>query len=159
MERGIANLFRKLGFDDTRHIGQRKAKNRVGGFPDIYIHRQSEAECGLADTKATVRYDFPLSDTQKLGSYYKDSWKEISESASCRFFLYVAGNFGGADETIQRRLDACRSNFGAPVSAVTVNALLDLLEKDSRPGPRALAKAFQAGRLFNSASQIIVEAG
>ena len=159
LERGIANLFRKLGFDDTRHIGQRKAKNRVGGFPDIYIHRQSEAECGLADTKATVRYDFPLSDTQKLGSYYKDSWKEISESASCRFFLYVAGNFGGADETIQRRLDACRSNFGAPVSAVTVNALLDLLEKDSRPGPRALAKAFQAGRLFNSASQIIVEAG
>ena len=159
LEKGIANLFKKLGFDDARHIGQKKATGRVGGFPDIYIHRQGASECGMADTKATVRYEFPLVDTQKLGSYYKDSWKEISSSTPCRFFLYIAGNFGGADETIQRRLDACRSNFGAPVSAVTVTALLDLLETTSRPSAQALSKAFQAGKLFNSASQIIVNAG
>ena len=158
LEIGMTNIFRKLGFDLAQHLGQRKVPataKRRGGYPDIYLRASSEPESGMADTKATMKYGFPLSDTEKLGSYYHDAWKEIDPKSPCRFFLYIAGSFASSHQTILQKLQGCSADYGSPVSAVTVYALLDLAANAARPPVGELMKVFGTSRFFNSDAQII----
>lgn len=156
LEVGITNVFRCLGFDLSSHIGQKRATvKRRGGFPDIYIRASSESGSAMADTKATSKYNFPLSDTQKLKDYYKDAWKELDPDSPSKFFLYIAGNFAKSHESIWKTLAECSDNYCAPVSAVTVYALLDLAGNKNKPSPATLMKLFSTPRFFNSDGQII----
>lgn len=156
LEIGMTNVFRRLGFDGAMHIGQRRPSiSRPGGYPDIYLRISSESFSGMADTKATTKYGFPISDTQKLKTYYKDAWREIDPEAPSRFFLYIAGSFARSQSTIMRSLDECYENYGAPVSAVTVYALLDLAANSARPSAKQLTEIFSTPRFFNSDAQII----
>lgn len=159
LEIGMTNVFRRLGFDKAEHIGQRKpTANRRGGYPDIYL-RSSQAEgSGMADTKATSKYGFALGDTEKLRSYYRDAWREMDPSAPGRFFLYIAGNYRQNPKDIAKELAHCAGNYGAPVSAVTVYSLLDLVSNEKKPTPEELMKAFEKGAFYNSDSQIIAAA-
>lgn len=156
LEVGITNVFRSLGFDLSEHIGQKRATvKRRGGFPDVYIRSSTVPGSAMADTKATSKYNFPLGDTQKLGSYYRDAWKEIDPTSPSCFFLYIAGSFAKSHTSIKNTLDDCTQDYGAPVSAVTVYALLDLAGNGDRPSASELMKVFSSPRFFNSDMQII----
>ena len=156
LEKGVTSIFKKLGFDQAFHTGQRKAPtSRDGGYPDIYIKASSMPFSGWADTKATSRYGFPLGDTSKLGSYYKKCWEEIDPKAPSQFFLYIAGGFTRADKTIQISLRKCTQKYGCPVCAITVDALCDLVERTDQPSADQLFKAFMKSQYINSASQIL----
>lgn len=156
LEKGVANIFISLGFDKSRHVGQKKAvAKRMGGFPDIWIQASGMPESGWADSKATVRYGFPVGDVTKLGDYYKDCWQEIDPDAPSRFFIYVAGGFEQNVAAVKGRLARCAEKFGRPVSAVTVGALCDLVEGSVRPDAKQIFAVFARGGYFNSADQII----
>lgn len=156
LEKGVTSIFRQLGFDQSFHCGQKKAaKGRRGGYPDVYVKASGTAGSGWADSKATSHYGFPIADTSKLGTYYKECWSEIDPASPSRFFLYIAGGFSRSVETISASLRDCAAQFGRPVSAVTVEALCELVERDERPAAAALTKAFVSGKYFNSASQLI----
>ena len=156
LETGMTNVFKILGFDRAEHIGQKKSPaGRAGGYPDIYLRASSENSSGMADTKATSKYGFPLSDVQKLGTYYHDAWKEIDPNSPSEFFLYVAGSFARSENALARSLADCTRQYGAPVSAVTVYALLDLADNSERPTAFQLMQVFRTSRYFNSDAQII----
>lgn len=157
-EKAAAALFRKLGFDSSVQIGQRRAK-REGGYPDIWIKSSAMKESAFADTKATQRYDFPLGDTAKLAAYYKNCWTEIDASSPAAFFLYIAGGFGRSPGALARSLASCAEKYGKPVSALTASALLDLAALPERPSPEKLWRAFQSGAIFASAESIVSACG
>lgn len=153
LEKGITEVFKKLGFTNSIHIGQRKAK-RQGGFPDLKICIHNADECGLGDTKATVNYQFPLGETQKLSSYYHDCDQELG-TEKCTYFLYIAGGFKQSQKNIATLLGSCADKFGRPVSAVTVDALLDLVEHKDQVNVHALEAKFKAGKLYSSMHSLI----
>ena len=155
LEKGVVNLFKRLGFDEARHFGQTKArKNRQGGYPDIYIRSSKLPVSAWADTKATVRYDFPITDRTKLETYYKNCWEEVDANAPPLFFLYVAGGFERFERGILSHLRQCADAYERPVSAVTVEALCDLVGCENRPDPEQIMEAFSEGTYFNSSAQI-----
>ena len=151
LEKAVTAIFSKLGFDLSEHIGQKKPTNREGGFPDIRISAKGMTTCGFGDSKATVLYKFPLGDTQKLASYYHDCWNEFSDKLPPAWFLYIAGGFERNAQTVERKLKSCSKNFGHPVSAITVSALLDLIEMENPPSFIDISDAFAKGLYFTSA--------
>ena len=152
MEKATTAIFKKLGFNKSKHIGQKKTKiNRSGGFPDIYIHADGMNYCGMADTKATAKYTFPLVDTQKLETYYHNCWQEIDDSMPMKFFIYIAGGFRRSD--VEKSLALCKQKLDTPVSAITAKVLLDLLFIGTSLTIKNLIKSFQAGRYYVSYEQ------
>lgn len=157
LEKGVTNIFKRLGFDLSKHMGQKPAPNgREGGYPDVYIRASTVKGSAWADSKASARYGFPITDTGKLGTYYKHCWQEIDPSAAPLFFLYVAGGFEQKSASIMSHLQKGRQKYGYPVCAVTVEALCDLVTLPSTPNVAAIVKAFSKEcNYFNSASQIL----
>lgn len=155
LEKAVTNIFIELGFDQTENIAQKKAKSRSGGYPDTYVRASSLTKVGFADAKATSRYDFPLSDREKLKSYYHDCWLELDPQYPAVCFIYIAGGFQGKDNLIKTKLRDCQNNYGRPVCAITVAALLDLLDMKSRPTADALGYAFCQTDYYNSARSIL----
>lgn len=157
LEKGVTNIFKRLGFDLSEHMGQKSAPNgREGGYPDVYIRASAVKGSAWADSKASARYGFPITDTGKLGTYYKHCWQEIDPSAAPLFFLYVAGGFEQKSASIMSHLQKGRQKYGYPVCAVTVEALCDLATLPSTPDVEAIVKAFSKDcNYFNSASQIL----
>ena len=155
LEKAVTNIFIKLGFDLSENIAQKKAKSRSGGYPDTYVRASSLTKVGFADAKATSRYDFPLSDREKLKSYYHDCWLELDPQYPAVCFIYIAGGFLGKDNLIKTKLRDCQNNYGRPVCAITVAALLDLLDMKSRPTADALGYAFCQTDYYNSARSIL----
>ena len=143
LEKAVTGIFRKLGFDLSEHIGQKTASNREGGYPDIRIRASGMTECGFGDSKATMNYGLPLNDTIKLKTYYKDCWQEFDDKTPSKFFLYIAGGFGKSAKAVESSLQKCSESYGQPVSAVTVDALLDLVEMTNPPPAAKLMDAFQ----------------
>ena len=150
LEKAVTGIFRKLGFDLSEHIGQKTASNREGGYPDIRIRASGMTECGFGDSKATMNYGLPLNDTIKLKTYYKDCWHEFDDKTPSRFFLYIAGGFGKSAKAVESSLQKCTESYGQPVSAVTVDALLDLAEMTNPPPAAKLLDAFKKGGYFAS---------
>lgn len=164
LEKGVTNLLRRLGFSESRHIGQLKPKKkRDGGFPDIYIKEKAVPTCGLGDTKATVKYKFDLGDKLKLGAYYRDCASEIDPNVPCDYFLYIAGGFERDSSKVEQSLADCQARFGRPVSAVTVEALLSLSDKKAEGKiklsddefAQELNSLFKSGKYYSSAEQIV----
>ena len=156
LEKAMTAILIKLGFDLSEHIGQKKVKvARKGGYPDIRVRSSKWKPCGFADTKATSRYGIPIGDTVKLQTYYKDCWKEFPDQSPSEYFLYIAGGFDHSYETIQRNLHDCANQYGHPVSAVTVDALIRLVQMEDRPDPLTIANAFKKGMYFASAESIV----
>lgn len=151
-EKAATAILRKLGFELSEHLGQKYAKHRDGGYPDIRIRSSLLASCGFGDTKATNKYVFPLTDTQKLGSYYHDCWKEFPDHTPTAWFLYIAGGFGSNSQTVKKKLKECADKYSHPVSAITVNALLDLADMKHPPSVEALARIFGRSEYITSAS-------
>lgn len=150
LEKAVTGIFRKLGFDLSEHIGQKTASNREGGYPDIRIRASGMTECGFGDSKATMNYGLPLNDTIKLKTYYKDCWQEFDDKTPSKFFLYIAGGFGKSAKAVESSLQKCSESYGQPVSAVTVDALLDLVEMTNPPPAAKLMDAFKKGGYFAS---------
>lgn len=150
LEKAVTGIFRKLGFDLSEHIGQKTASNREGGYPDIRIRASGMTECGFGDSKATMNYGLPLNDTIKLKTYYKDCWQEFDDKTPSKFFLYIAGGFGKSAKAVESSLQKCSESYGQPVSAVTVDALLDLVEMTNPPPAAKLMNAFKKGGYFAS---------
>ena len=154
LELGVANLFVKMGFDKSFQSGQKKAPaGRAGGYPDVWVQSSSEAECGWAEAKATTRYGFPIGDRNKLNTYYRNCSEEIDPASPCSFFVFVAGGFLGSRTTLEQTLIECSRRFGRPVSALTVETLMDLAERN--PDPAALLRAFRRGLCCASAGEIL----
>lgn len=154
LEKASTAIFQRLGFDLSEHIGQKATQNRQGGYPDIRIRSSQLNVCGFGDSKATVRYVFPLSDTQKLASYYHDCDQEFEDRTPSGWFLYIAGGFGPSAKKVEQNLQTCSEKYGRPVSAITVNALLDLADMKEPPSVETLVEAFGKGRYYTSAATI-----
>lgn len=155
LEKAMTSVMIRLGFDESEHIGQKKAP-RDGGYPDIRIKASTMQTCGFADTKATSRYGMDTNDTNKLYLYYKDCWAEFLDRAPSSFFMYIAGGFDGKDAaSVLNTLERCTQKYGRPVCAITVNAMLRLVRMNNRPGPEALVRAFSLRAYYPSAESII----
>ena len=151
LEKAMTSVMIRLGFDESEHIGQKKAP-RDGGYPDIRIKASTMQTCGFADTKATSRYG----NTNKLSLYYKDCLAEFLDRAPSSFFMYIAGGFDGKDAaSVLNTLERCTQKYGRPVCAITVNAMLRLVRMNNRPGPEALVRAFSQRAYYPSAESII----
>jgi hypothetical protein len=156
LEKAIAGIFISLGFDQSMHTGQKAApKGRKGGYPDVWVRSSGLQQSAWVDSKATRFYNFPITDTQKLSTYYKECWKEIDNQAPSAFFLYLAGDFSLKAEKIERNLQEYAKDYGRPVSAITASALLDLAELDSPPSPAKIMRAFEKGRLYATAASFV----
>lgn len=155
LEKAMTSVMIRLGFDESEHIGQKKAP-RDGGYPDIRIKASTMQTSGFADTKATSRYGMDTNDTNKLSLYYKDCWAEFLDRAPSSFFMYIAGGFDGKDAaSVLNTLERCTQKYGRPVCAITVNAMLRLVRMNNRPGPEALVRAFSQRAYYPSAESII----
>lgn len=155
LEKAMTSVMIRLGFDESEHIGQKKAP-RDGGYPDIRIKASTMQTCGFADTKATSRYGMDTNDTNKLSLYYKDCWAEFLDRAPSSFFMYIAGGFDGKDAaSVLNTLERCTQKYGRPVCAITVNAMLRLVRMNNRPSPEALVRAFSQRAYYPSAESII----
>lgn len=156
-EKGVFNLFRSLGFSSSELIGQKKADGRQGGYPDVYVLAPGMDYCGMADAKSTARYTFPLFDQEKLSSYYHSCELEINAKIPSKFFVYVAGGFGKSADNVRASLQDCSRHYGRAVSAVTVDALFDLLDMDDdrRPSAAFLAEKLSQGGYFGSAVDLV----
>lgn len=155
LEKAMTSVMIRLGFDESEHIGQKKAP-RDGGYPDIRVKASTMQTCGFADTKATSRYGMDTNDTNKLSLYYKNCWAEFPDQAPSSFFMYIAGGFDGKDaSSVLNTLERCTQKYGRPVCAITVNAMLRLVRMNSRPGPEALVRAFSQRAYYCSAESII----
>lgn len=155
LEKAMTSVMIRLGFDESEHIGQKKAP-RDGGYPDIRIKASTMQTCGFADTKATSRYGMDTNDTHKLSLYYKDCWAEFLDRAPSSFFMYIAGGFDGKDAaSVLNTLERCTQKYGRPVCAITVNAMLRLVRMNNRPSPEALVRAFSQRAYYPSAESII----
>ena len=152
-EAALTGVFKELGFEKSLLISHRKPDNREGGYPDVLVETESLPECGLVDAKATPKYTFGIGDTTKLATYYRESQKDFTERP-CAFFAYVAGGFGILSK-ISVKLQGCAEKFGHPVSAVSISALLDLLEMEEKPSPRKILEKLSEGRYFSSAQQFL----
>lgn len=151
LEKGATAIFCRLGFDLSEHIGQKASPtNRQGGYPDIRIRATGLTECGFGDTKATMNYSIPIVDSIKLQTYYKECWQEFPDKTPSSFFLYIAGGFDRKSQTIESTLSKCSTGYGRPVSALTVDALLELAEMDNPPSPESLIKAFKKGKYYTT---------
>lgn len=155
LEKAMTSVMIRLGFDESEHIGQKKAP-RDGGYPDIRIKASTMQTSGFADTKATSRYGMDTNDTNKLYLYYKDCWAEFLDRAPSSFFMYIAGGFDGKDAaSVLNTLERCTQKYGRPVCAITVNAMLRLVRMNNRPSPEALVRAFSQRAYYCSAESII----
>ena len=155
LEKAMTSVMIRLGFDESEHIGQKKAP-RDGGYPDIRIKASTMQTSGFADTKATSRYGMDTNDTNKLYLYYKDCWAEFLDRAPSSFFMYIAGGFDGKDAaSVLNTLERCTQKYGRPVFAITVNAMLRLVRMNNRPSPEALVRAFSQRAYYCSAESII----
>lgn len=155
LEKAMTSVMIRLGFDESEHIGQKKAP-RDGGYPDIRIKASTMQTSGFADTKATSRYGMDTNDTNKLYLYYKDCWAEFLDRAPSSFFMYIAGGFDGKDAaSVLNTLERCTQKYGRPVCAITVNAMLRLVRMNNRPGPEAMVRAFSLRAYYPSAESII----
>ncbi|MFR4434887.1 MAG: hypothetical protein ACLT47_05855 [Sutterella wadsworthensis] len=155
LEKAMTSVMIRLGFDESEHIGQKKAP-RDGGYPDIRVKASTMQTCGFADTKATSRYGMDTNDTNKLSLYYKDCWAEFPDQAPSSFFMYIAGGFDGKDAaSVLNTLERCTQKYGRPVCAITVNAMLRLVRMNNRPGPEALVRAFSQRAYYRSVESII----
>lgn len=155
LEKAMTSVMIRLGFDESEHIGQKKAP-RDGGYPDIRIKASTMQTCGFADTKATSRYGMDTNDTNKLSLYYKDCLAEFLDRAPSSFFMYIAGGFDGKDAaSVLNTLERCTQKYGRPVCAITINAMLRLVRMNNRPGPEALVRAFSQRAYYPSAESII----
>lgn len=152
LEKATTELFKRLGFDKSEWIGSKKASGRQGGFPDIYIRASHWTHCAFGDTKATVKYKFPIGDTLKLSSYYKLCEADLDPECPSDFFVYVAGGFEN-DCQVTKHLALCKQNLGKPVSAITVSALLELVEADTKPTVMAIIEKLSQGKYYTSATQ------
>lgn len=151
LEKAATAIFKKLGFDLSEHLGQTPSpSNRQGGYPDIRLRATGLPECGFADTKATMNYGFQLGDTIKLETYYKDCWNEFPDQTPSSFFVYIAGGFGKTSKTVESLLAKCATGHGRPVSALTVDALLELVEMENPPTPATLMTAFKKGAYYTT---------
>lgn len=159
LEKAMTSVMIRLGFDESEHIGQKKAP-RDGGYPDIRIKASTMQTSGFADTKATSRYGMDTNDTNKLSLYYKNCWAEFPDQAPSSFFMYIAGGFDGKDAaSVLNTLERCTQKYGRPVCAITVNAMLRLVRMNSRPGPEALVRAFSQRAYYCSAESIELPRG
>lgn len=155
LEKAMTSVMIRLGFDESEHIGQKKAP-RDGGYPDIRIKASTMQTSGFADTKATSRYGMDTNDTNKLYLYYKDCWAEFLDRAPSSFFMYIAGGFDDKDAaSVLNTLERCTQKYGRPVCAITVNAMLRLVRMNNRPGPEAMVRAFSLRAYYPSAESII----
>lgn len=155
LERATTAIFKKLGFELTEHIGQKKAlSSRQGGYPDIRIRSASLPDCGFGDTKATMTYGIPLGDTIKLETYYKECWQEFPDKTPASYFLYISGGYSRKAETVELTLKDCSRKYGRPVSAITVDALLELAEMDRPPKPAEIVRAFRKGTYYTTGISI-----
>lgn len=160
LENAVLGIFLSLGFDESQHTGQLPApKNRKGGYPDVWVQASNMGKSAWVDSKAARFYGFPITDTQKLSTYYKDCWKEIDEQAPSSFFLYIAGGFAAQSATVEKNLKDYAKSYGRPVSAMTASALLDLADLENPPSPKQIMRAFEKGRLYASASSFVQAAG
>ena len=157
LEKAVAAIMVRLGFDQAEHIGQKKAP-RKGGYPDIRIKASAMSTCGFADTKATARYGMGIGDTIKLQTYYKECWSEFDDESPSEYFIYIAGGFDKSVDTVCRNLKQCSEMYGRPVSAMTVDALVRLAQLENKPSPEQLTVAFKSGKYFASAESVISEA-
>lgn len=158
LELATTELFRRIGFDLSEHIGQKKAKNRSGGYPDVRIRASVLTECGFGDSKATSKYGFSINDTSKLGTYYKHCDQEFPDKTPSSYFVYIAGGFDRKTDIVEKHLGLCASNYGRPVSAITITALMDLAEMEGLPDAGKLAAAFASGKYFTSARLVLENA-
>ena len=71
------------------------------------------------------------------------------------FFVYVAGGFARKPETVKDNLIQCSSMYGRPVSAITIDALLDLMEMENLPKPADLIKAFKQCCYYTSGVSLL----
>lgn len=90
LEKAMTSVMIRLGFDESEHIGQKKAP-RDGGYPDIRIKASTMQTSGFADTKATSRYGMDTNDTNKLYLYYKKSGRPKSELLERPFAFEPSG--------------------------------------------------------------------
>lgn len=148
-EQATTELFKELGFADSQWIGNRRSKiDRWGGFPDIFIKRSAENECGFADTKATVSYTLSHKDILALKETYLKSHKEIDPNSSLAYFIYVAGGFSNGTS---QRLDKLNTETEIPITAITARALLILrkTQKFEFSDRSIEAKIFKSGKLID----------
>ncbi len=161
-EKATAEIFRKLGFEDSIQIGQKKPKeNRRGGFPDVFIKISNETTCGFADCKASSKYGNGLDDQDTLEKYYKTSWKDpvLPQTSGLDYFIYIAGGFSGQEKTIISKIKDSQNRAMVPVSFVTARALLDLLSmpESSRPNAKQIKQQLMKSEYFVSGQQFITK--
>lgn len=158
LEHAMTAVFKKLGFEESEHVGQKVAPNRLGGFPDIRVLSKAAGVCGFADTKATPNYGFGAGDVVKLGAYYKDCAAEFEDKMPSSFFIYIAGGFRQSVDAMEKRLRQAGDLYGHPVSAIPALALFDLAAQPDRPTAGSLGKAFLRGGFFATAAEIAAAA-
>ena len=154
LEKGVTAIFKQLGFDGSLHTGQKKS-NREGGFPDVQIYKSGDNFCGFGDSKATSKYSFPITDTVKLETYYKHCENELENPVKSLYFVYIAGGFKSSLKTVNDLLLKSQSQYSRPVSAITVNSLLELLKHKNEVTVEKIVKSFLKGKFIQSAYEIL----
>lgn len=127
-EKGLANLFKLLGFDKSLWIGRKKSHgNWRGNFPDVFVKRSGTVDAGFVDAKASSGYSLGHDDMLKMKDTYIGSMTEIDSNSKLCYFVYVAGGFRGNIELSVRQLEAAT---GIPVTAMDARTVLRLRDKE-----------------------------
>ena len=69
--------------------------------------------------------------------------------------MYIAGGFKSSTKTVNELLLKCQSQYSRPVSAITVNSLLELLNHKDEVNVQKLVKCFLKGKYIQSAYEVL----
>lgn len=69
--------------------------------------------------------------------------------------MYIAGGFKSSIKTVNELLLKCQAQYSRPVSAITVNSLLELLKYKNEVTVEKIVKSFLKGKFIQSAYEVL----
>jgi len=127
-EKAVCSLFEKKFYFKTKHTGQLKRTEGVGGFADVFAVALDEKHCAVIDTKASARYQLPSKDYRAMMHSYIPNYLELTDNKKLKieFGSFVAGGFRG---NINSKLKSIKENSGVACSAVKASDLILIAKK------------------------------
>lgn len=125
-EKAVTKLINERLSLKAFHTGQRRVKNKTGGFADVAGNIDKKSSF-IVDAKAAPMYGLPVNDHRAMVDYV-ESYSEIQEisSTTLEFSFYVAGGF---KQAILNELRALTEKCGVPCSAIDAETFLKICRR------------------------------
>jgi len=148
-EKAVCRLFEKKFHFITKHTGQKKRPDGIGGHADVFAVALDNRHCAVIDAKASSRYSLPASDCRAMMHDYIPNYLELTDNKELKieFGSFVAGGYKG---DINSKLKEIKTNSGVECSAVKARDLILIAKTNPKKEQQeTIRKLFSQSRLLS----------